>query len=132
MTDQARNEIRTDNAPAAVGPYSQAIQHGRDLYVSGQIGLDPEEGSLVSDSVEEQTHRAIKNLQAILKEAGAGLENVVKVNVYLTNIDHYPEMNAVYENMFPDPYPSRAALEVGKLPKNALVEIDAVAKLEQD
>lgn len=118
-------EIHTEKAPAAIGPYSQAIQAGDFIYISGQIGVDPESSELVS-GIEEQTHQAMKNLQAILTEAGSEFSNVVKFTIYLDAMDDFTVVNDIYGGYLEKPYPARATVEVGKLPKDALIEIDAV------
>jgi 2-iminobutanoate/2-iminopropanoate deaminase len=119
--------IHTDAAPAAVGPYSQAVRAGDFIFVSGQLGMDPGTGALVDGGVEAQTDRALTNLQAILEAAGAELAAVVKTTVYLQSIDDFGAMNGVYKTHFADQPPARAAFEVGRLPLGALVEIEAVA-----
>lgn len=119
--------ISTINAPAAVGPYSQAVRVGNLLYTAGQIALDPEKMELVGDNVTEQTHQVLKNLQAVLEAAGSGLEHVVKTTVFLRWIKDYAEMNAVYNEYFSESKPARSAVAVAALPLKAKVEIEAVA-----
>lgn len=123
-----KKAIYTQEAPQAIGPYSQAVvcPPGQLLFVSGQLPLDPQTG-LMPESVAEQTERSLLNLQAILVGAGATLADVVKTTVYLSDIRDFAEMNAVYSRFFGEPYPARAAVEVARLPKDAKVEIDAVA-----
>lgn len=123
-----KKRITSENAPPAIGPYSQAIKVGDFLFISGQIGLT-RDGSLASDEVKLQTKQAIKNLEAILNAAGGSLENVVKTTVYLKDMDKFNEMNEVYSEYFKENPPARATVEVTNLPKRALVEIDAIAKL---
>lgn len=118
-------EIHTDNAPAAIGPYSQAIQAGDFIYISGQIGVNPESGELVT-GIEEQTHQVLKNLQSILKEAKADFSKVVKFTIYLNSMDDFSIVNEIYGSYLQKPYPARATVEVSQLPKDALIEIDAV------
>lgn len=125
-------EIHTNQAPAAVGPYSQAIQTGSLLFISGQIPLDPATGKLVSEQegdVREQTRQVLTNLKHILKEAGADMKDVVKTTVLLADIRDFEAMNGVYAEFFTEPYPARAAFQVAALPKGAKVEIEAVASL---
>ncbi len=129
MTDKTRQtEIRTDAAPAPVGPYSQAIQLGDLIFVSGQIPLDPKTGEIVSGEIEEQTRQVLRNLKAVLEAADSDLSRVVKATVYLTDMSLFPRINAVYAEAFDaDPAPARATVEVSALPLGAHVEIDAIA-----
>jgi len=122
-----REAIRTDKAPAAIGPYSQAIRTGGLLFCSGQIPLDPATGKMVAGGVEAQTERVLKNLEAVLSAGGATLASVVKTTVYLADLADFPAMNAVYGRFFPQDPPARATIQAAKLPAGALVEIDAVA-----
>ncbi len=119
--------VATDQAPQAIGPYSQAIQTGGMLYVSGQIPLVPATGGLAAGGIEEQTAQVLKNLQVIIEAAGSSLADVVKTTVYITNMDDFARVNAVYGKYFVQDCPARVCVEVSKLPKGALVEIDAVA-----
>lgn len=119
--------IHTDLAPAAIGPYSQAIAAGNTVYVSGQIPIDPATGAFAGDDITTQTRQSLTNLKNILHAAGADLCDVVKTTVYLANMADFAAMNAVYAEFFTAPYPARAAFEVACLPKNALVEIECVA-----
>ena len=119
--------IHTDNAPAAIGPYSQAIQAGNTVYVSGQLPIDPATGAFAGEDIASQTRQSLTNLKNILNAAGADLSDVVKTTVYLANIADFAAMNGVYGEFFTAPYPARAAFEVACLPKNALVEIECVA-----
>lgn len=119
--------IQTEKAPAAVGPYSQAVEAGGTLYVSGQIPLDPETGSLVAGGISEQTRQVMKNIGSILKEAGYGFENVVKSTCLLSDMTHFKAMNEVYAEYYPDKQPARAAFAVKELPLGVLVEIESVA-----
>lgn len=124
-----REIIHTDRAPKAIGPYSQAIkcECSGFLFCSGQISLKPETGEFLDKDISEQTKQALENLKAVLAQAGLGLENVVKTTVYLENIDDFNPMNKVYESYFTSNPPARAVVEVRRLPKNAKVEIEAVA-----
>lgn len=119
--------IHTDLAPAAIGPYSQAIKAGNTVYVSGQLPIDPATGAFAGSDITAQTHQSLTNLKNILNAAGADMCDVVKTTVYLANIADFAAMNEVYAQFFTAPYPARAAFEVACLPKNALVEIECVA-----
>jgi 2-iminobutanoate/2-iminopropanoate deaminase len=121
--------IATENAPAAVGPYSQAVRAGEYLFIAGQLGIDPAAGKLVDGGVERQTEQALDNIEAILKAAGAGLDAVVKTTVFLQHMGDFAVMNVVYGARFENDPPARAAFEVAKLPLGGLVEIEAVAYL---
>lgn len=119
--------INCETAPQAIGPYSQAIKSGGMLYISGQIPMDPETGEVIDGGIKEQTKRSLDNLKEILEEAGYTLEDIVKTTVYLTNIDDFVEMNTVYAKYFHGTYPARVCVEVSRLPKDALIEIDLIA-----
>ena len=119
--------IQTNQAPAAIGPYSQAICIGDFLYTSGQIALDPESGQFLSGEIEEETEQTIKNISAILQAEGLNLENVIKTTVYLSDLKNFERMNQVYEKYFSENKPARACVQVAALPKGAKVEIDAIA-----
>ena len=122
--------IHTDKAPAAIGPYSQAIKAGNTIYVSGQIPIDPETGSVIygkAGNVADQTNQAIKNLKAVLEAAGHALEDVVKTTVFITDMANFAAVNKVYERYFDKDCPARSCIAVKSLPKDALVEIEAVA-----
>lgn len=121
--------ISTQGAPAAIGPYSQAIVIGDTLYASGQIPIDPETGDLIDAGIAEQTRRVMKNIGAVLSEAGLDYSDVVKTTVFLTDIDDFATVNGVYAEYFKEPYPARSCVQVAKLPKSAGVEIEIVAKL---
>ena len=119
--------INTPNAPAAIGPYSQAIQAGNTVYVSGQLPIDPATGAFAGDEIKAQTSQSLTNMKNILIEAGTDMSAVVKTTVLLANIADFAAMNEVYAEFFTAPYPARAAFQVACLPKNALVEIECVA-----
>ena len=121
--------VSTQAAPAAIGPYSQAIRAGDFLFVSGQIPLDPATGALVDGDVRTQTRRVLENLAAVVAAGGASLDRVVKTTVYLVDMNDFPAMNEVYATFFGAPAPARATVQVGRLPKDVRVEIDAVAHL---
>jgi 2-iminobutanoate/2-iminopropanoate deaminase len=124
-----RRTIATDRAPRAIGPYVQAVQVGEWIFVSGQIALDPETGDLVPGGIEEQTERVLQNLRAILEAAGSSLEKVVKTTVYLADLNDFAKMNEVYARYFPGEKPARATVEVSRLPRDARIEMDAIATL---
>ena len=119
--------IVTNNAPAAIGPYSQAIEANGFVYVSGQLPINPSTGSFVDGDIKEQTRQSLLNAKAILNEAGLDLCNVVKTTVLLSDIADFQAMNEVYAEMFSSPFPARSAFAVRALPKNALVEIEVIA-----
>lgn len=119
--------IHTDNAPAAIGPYSQAVQAGNTIYISGQLPIDPATGAFAGEDITAQTRQSLNNIKAILTEAGADMSNVVKTTVLLANIADFAAMNAVYAEFFTAPFPARAAFQAAALPRNALVEIECVA-----
>jgi 2-iminobutanoate/2-iminopropanoate deaminase len=122
--------IQTTNAPKAVGPYSQAIVSNGFIFCSGQIGLDPKTNDLV-EGLEEQTHQVLKNLSEVLKAENSNLEKVVKITIYLSDINDYAKMNEVYGQYFSNHKPARAAFAVAGLPKGALIEIEAVAEVKE-
>ena len=119
--------IETKKAPAALGPYSQAIKAGNTIYVSGQVPIDPATGEFAGDDITIQTKQALSNIKEILIEAGADMKNVVKITVLLKNMADFAAMNEVYATFFSEPYPARATYQVVALPKDALVEIEAIA-----
>ncbi len=120
-------QISTVNAPAAIGPYSQAIEYAGTIYVSGQLPIDPATGSFAEGGIESQTRQCLQNLKSILEEAESGMNKVVKTTVFLADIADFAAMNGVYAEYFSAPYPARCAFAVKALPKGALVEIDCVA-----
>jgi reactive intermediate/imine deaminase len=127
-TSDRLTEIRTDAAPAPVGPYSQAIRAGQLVYASGQIPLDPATGKIVCGEIEDETRQVLANLRAVLTAANSGFDRVVKTTVYLTDLGLFQRVNAVYAEAFhSDPAPARATVEVSALPLGARIEIDAVA-----
>jgi 2-iminobutanoate/2-iminopropanoate deaminase len=123
-----RSVIATQDAPAAIGPYSQAVQSGGFLFLSGQIPLDPATGELVTGSIEEETHRVMKNLHGVLSAAGVGFEHVLKTTIYLTDLADFTKVGGVYATYFQNQPPARATVQVSALPKGARVEIDAIAE----
>jgi 2-iminobutanoate/2-iminopropanoate deaminase len=122
-----KNEIKTDKAPQAIGPYSQAIEANGFIFASGQIAIDPATGELKLGSIEEQTRLVLTNLKAVLEAADSSFENVVKCTVFLQDMDDFSKMNGVYAEFFTAPYPARAAVQVARLPKDVKVEIEAIA-----
>jgi 2-iminobutanoate/2-iminopropanoate deaminase len=125
-----REPLSTPNAPAAIGPYSQAIRAGDFLFVSGQIPLDPATGTLIQGDIAEQTHRVLRNLAAILEAAGASFHHVVKTTVYLADMSEFAAMNEVYGTYFPAPAPARATVQAARLPRDVRVEIELIAYLK--
>ncbi|WP_303902815.1 RidA family protein [Thiohalomonas denitrificans] len=125
----AREIIQTDKAPAAIGTYSQAVKVGSTVYLSGQIPLVPETMELVGDDAEAQIRRVFDNLSAVAEAAGGSLADVAKLNIFLTDLSHFPLVNEVMAGYFQQPYPARAAIGVAALPKGARVEMDAVMEL---
>ena len=121
--------ISTTNAPAAIGPYSQAIQIGDLLFVSGQVPIDPSTGAIVEGDIKAQAQQSLNNLKAILNAAGTNMGAVVKTTVFLADMNDFAAMNEVYAQFFQEPFPARSAVQVGRLPKDAKVEIEAIAQL---
>ena len=119
--------ISTEKAPAAIGPYSQAIEVGNFLFASGQLGLDPATGDFAQGGVQAQTEQAFQNVKAILEKAGYGLENVVKTTVYLADMADFAAVNEIYAKQFSGDFPARSAVAIKTLPKNGLVEIEVIA-----
>ena len=126
-----RQRIQTENAPAAIGPYSQAIKANGFVFVSGQIPIDPQTGEFVSGGIAEQTARVLKNLTAVLEAAGSSLERVVKTTVFLADMKEFAGMNEVYKDFFPSPPPARSTVAAAGLPRDARVEIEAVALVSE-
>lgn len=123
-----RTIISTPNAPQAIGTYSQAVKAGDTVYLSGQIGLDPITMNMV-ESIEDQIHQVFKNLRAVAEAAGGGLADMVKLNIYLTDLGNFAKVNEIMTQYFSQPYPARAAVGVASLPRNALVEADGILDL---
>lgn len=123
-----RKHVESARGPAAIGPYSAAIWAGELLYLSGQTPIDPATGELITGDVGAQTHRAFDNLEAVLKDAGLTMDHVIKCNVYLTDMTNFAAMNAAYATRFTKPFPARTTVAVRGLPRNALVEIELVAR----
>lgn len=130
MVNEIKKEVLTSSkAPKAVGPYSLGIRSGGFLFLSGQLGLDPESGEFVEGGVEAQTRQALLNIKSVLQDAGSDLSDVVKTSVFLSDIADFPKMNAVYAEFFENNYPARSTMQVGALPKLGLVEIEVIAKV---
>lgn len=125
-----RTAVHTNSAPTAIGPYSQAVRSGQLLFVSGQVPLDPTSGALVDGDIAVQTHRVMRNLAAVLRAAGASFDDVVKTTVFLVDLGDFAAMNEVYATYVVAPAPARATIQVAALPKDARVEIDAIATLQ--
>jgi 2-iminobutanoate/2-iminopropanoate deaminase len=123
-------QVSTQDAPAAIGPYSQAIRCGQLLYTSGQIALNPASGSMVGEDVQAQTHQVLRNMQAVLSSAGSSLDKVIKTTVFLANMSDFQAMNSVYATYFSGTAPARSTVAVAELPRKALVEIECVALVE--
>ena len=121
--------IHTDSAPAAIGPYSQAIQIGDLLFVSGQVPIDPDTGAVVEGDIRAQAQQSLNNLKAILNAAGTNMGAVVKTTVFLADMNDFAAMNEVYAQFFQEPFPARSAVQAARLPKDAKVEIEAIAQL---
>ena len=126
----SRSIISTDRAPQAIGTYSQAVRVGETVYLSGQIPLDPDSMELVTGDIRDHIHRVFRNLQAVAEAAGGGLADLVKLNVFLTDLGHFATVNEIMAEYFMEPYPARAAVGVAALPKGAKVEMDAVMVLK--
>jgi len=130
MADKIKKEVLTSsNAPKAVGPYSLGIRSGGFLFLSGQLGLDPDSGRFVEGGVEAQTRQVLLNIKNVLKDAGSDLSNVVKTSVFLSDIADFPKMNTVYAEFFGNDPPARSTMQVGALPKSGLIEIEVIAKI---
>lgn len=122
-----KSPVSTDEAPAAIGPYSQAVRAGGLLFLSGQIALDPQRGQLIAGDVAAQTEQTMNNLRAVLRAAGASVDDVVRTTIYVVDLAHYGAVNEVYGRFFRPPYPARSTVQVSALPRGALVEIDVIA-----
>jgi 2-iminobutanoate/2-iminopropanoate deaminase len=123
----SKEAVHTDSAPAAVGPYSQAVKAGSMVICSGQIPIDPSNGELVTGDIQAQTHQVMKNLQAVLEASGSGFDRAVRFTIFLTDLGDFGKVNEVYASYLSEPYPARACVQVSALPKGVDVEIDAIA-----
>ena len=124
-----KSVVETTNAPAAIGPYSQAVRAGSLLFVSGQIPLDPKSGQLVAGGIEAETRQVLENLRAILQAAGSSFDHVVKTTIFLQDMQQFQKVNEIYGSYFKAPFPARATVEVARLPRNVQVEIDCIAQV---
>ena len=124
----SKTVVSSDNAPAAIGPYSQAVKIGAFVFTSGQLGMDPASGALL-DSIEEQAHQAFKNLSAILTEAGGDLSDVVKLTLFVTDLNDFATVNQIMTQYIAEPFPARSTVEVAGLPKGAKFEVEAIAQI---
>lgn len=125
-----KQEIKTNNAPAAIGPYSQGIQAGNLVFVSGQMPVDPATGEIVSGGIAEQARQAIENMKAVMQAANASLDDVIKTTVFIKNMADFGVINDIYASYFKAPFPARSCVEVARLPKDVLIEIEAIARVE--
>lgn len=125
---ESRKAVKTESAPAPIGPYSQAVRVGNLVFTSGQIALDPKTGILKRDSIEQETVQVLENLKAVLAAAGTSMERAVKVTVFLTDMGQFPRVNEVYARYFREPFPARSTVQVAALPKGVAVEIEVVAE----
>lgn len=123
----ANKIVKTDKAPQAIGPYSQGIIAGQMVYTSGQLGMDPTTGDLVSTSIEDEARQSLKNLEAVLNEAGVELSDVIKTTVFVKDLNQFANINEIYSEFFSDNKPARSCVEVARLPKDANIEIEAIA-----
>lgn len=119
--------VKTNNAPAPIGPYNQATKANNTLFISGQIPADPATGEIINSSIEDETHMVMKNLKAILDEAGLGFDNVLKTSIFISDMDNFNKINAVYGSYFTSDFPARETVQVSRLPKDVNVEISAIA-----
>ena len=124
-----KKPIFTNKAPAAIGPYSQAVQWGDVVFISGQIPLDPENGQLNNASFEDETNQVLDNLEAICQEAGGTLDHILKLTIYLTDLSKFDVVNSIMATRFSEPFPARATLEISKLPKEVSIEMDAILSI---
>jgi 2-iminobutanoate/2-iminopropanoate deaminase len=122
-------QVKTDNAPKAIGPYSQGVKTGGLVFCSGQVPINPKTGELVTGTITEQTRQCLSNVKGVMDAAGSSMSKVVKCTVFLRNMDDFTEMNTEYAKWFPDPAPARAAVQVARLPKDVGIEIEAIAEL---
>lgn len=127
-----KKSICTKKAPGAIGPYSQAIQVGEFVFISGQIPLEPVSMEIVDNDIDIQTHQVFKNIIAIIEEAGGEIEDIVKITIYLTDLDEFSKVNKVMSEYFESPFPARVTVEVSALPKGSLIEVDAIASLSNN
>jgi 2-iminobutanoate/2-iminopropanoate deaminase len=129
LNQKMKKPIFTSKAPAAIGPYSQAVQWGDVVFISGQIPLDPENGQLNNATFEDETNQVLDNLEAICQEAGGTLDHILKLTIYLTDLSKFDVVNSIMASRFSEPFPARATLEISKLPKEVSIEIDAILSI---
>lgn len=122
-------QIKTNNAPAAIGPYSQAIVSGNTVFCSGQIPINPENGE-IPEGVQAQTHQVFRNIKNLLEAAGSSIDKTIKTSVFIKNMDDFAEINAIYAEYFTEPFPARSCVEVARLPKDVLLEAEVIAELD--
>ena len=125
-----KKPISTNKAPAAIGPYSQAIQWGDVVFISGQVAFIPGSGELNNNTFEDEVNQVIDNLDAICKEAGGGLDNILKLSIFLTDLSNFDAVNSLMKERFSEPFPARSTIEVSRLPKDVNIEIDAILSIE--
>jgi 2-iminobutanoate/2-iminopropanoate deaminase len=128
-SQKMKKPIFTNKAPAAIGPYSQAVQWGDVVYISGQIPLNPESGQLNNVTFEDEANQVLDNLEAICQEAGSTLDNILKLTIYLTDLSKFDKVNSIMASRFSEPFPARATLEISKLPKDVSIEMDAILSI---
>ena len=129
LNQKMKKPIFTSKAPAAIGPYSQAVQWGDVVFISGQIPLDPENGQLNNATFEDETNQVLDNLEAICQEAGGTLDHILKLTIYLTDLSNFDVVNSIMASRFSEPFPARATLEISKLPKEVSIEMDAILSI---
>ena len=129
LNQKMKKQIFTSKAPAAIGPYSQAVQWGDVVFISGQIPLDPENGQLNNATFEDETNQVLDNLEAICQEAGGTLDHILKLTIYLTDLSKFDVVNSIMASRFSEPFPARATLEISKLPKEVSIEMDAILSI---
>lgn len=130
MSDSSRTIIHSDDAPAAIGTYSQAVKVGQTVYLSGQIPLQASSMTMISDDFAEQTHQVFRNLRAVCQAAGGDLKHIVKLNIFMTDLSNFGTVNSIMAEYFSEPYPARAALGVSQLPRDSRIEMDAIACID--
>ena len=126
-----KNKISTDKAPSAIGVYSQAIRAGNLVFISGQIPLDPKSMQMIDGDINDHIKQVLTNIKSIVEESGGTMNDIVKINVYLKDLEHFQNVNSVMESYFDEPYPARAAVEVSRLPKDVSIEMDAILYVEK-
>ena len=125
-----KKNLRSASAPAVIGPYSQAVKYGNLIFLSGQIPIDPSTGNITADTIESQTHQVLKNIKNFLEDNRLSLKHVIKTTVFVNNIDDFSKINEIYSQYFTEDFPARSLVEVSRLPKNALIEIECICAAE--